>query len=330
MADSSQKSKRIPVTLYELLDVYPSNEHCRQKLIQIRWPNGVICPRCECAKVSEVKGRKQWTCLGCRYRFSAVSGTVFENSKLALKKWFTAILLLIVSKKSQSSLQVNRQLGISQECCWHVLHRLREAMREGTGERDKFTGTVQMDEYYAAGSMRKPNRHATEWGESTNRRRESAQALARRDQQPVVGMLHVESGKVRTAHVPQVNNRRLMEKALEWCEPAMSELHSDEAKAYHRVGKQFAAHEVICHNREYVRPDGMNTNAVESVWSLFSRSIVGSFHRISTKHLPLYLAEFESRFNSRDIDHEQFFDLILKRSVGRKLPLRQLVGAPLE
>ena len=312
------------MTLFELMERFPDDETCRQHLIQIRWPNGVRCPRCDSDRTSALPKRKQWTCCACRYRFSAISGTVFENSKIKLRKWFSAILLLIVSKKSQSSLQMNRQLGISQECCWHMCHRLREAMREDGTDRDAFTGTVQADDYYHGGAPRKPNQRKKPFGVDG---RKTAKNVGRGTlKQPVLGAVQSETGKVRTAMVKDLSGNEIAKHLEQWCDTDNTDLHTDQYHPYRPVGRKFKSHEVVNHSQEYVRKDGMNTNAIESAWALFDRAVVGSFHHVSRKHLPKYLAEFDSRFNTRDVEPEVYFDVILRGAIGRRLSKKQLVG----
>lgn len=315
------------MTLYDLLERFPTDEACRLHLIQVRWPDGVTCPRCQCQRVSALPKRKQWTCLGCRYRFSAISGTVFENTKIRLRKWFTAILMVMLSKKSQSSLQVNRQLGVSQERCWHMVHRIREMMRETADDREKFTGVVQVDDYYHGGIPRKKNRHKPPFGTCEARKNRAATGRGTL-KQPVLGAVHSDTGKIRTAVVRDLTGAEIISHLEQWCDTAATDLHTDEFSPYRKVGRDFRSHEVVKHSREYCRPDGMHTNSIESAWSLFDRAVVGSFHHVSVKHLQKYLSEFESRFNTRNMGHQEFFDLILRRAIGRQLSMRQLVGRP--
>ena len=143
-------------------------------------------PALRCDQVSELKGRKQWTCFDCRYRFSATAGTIFHKSHIGLRKWFMAIFIVLNAKKSLSSLQLKRELKISQECCWHMVHRIREAMREGT--TDLFHGSVQMDEFFLADSP-VPRQRAT-WESRT-----------RTDRPLVIGAVEASTGRIRTKHV---------------------------------------------------------------------------------------------------------------------------------
>jgi transposase-like protein len=300
------------VNLIQLIEQFPDNESCRQHLIRIRWPNGVECPRCQSDRVSELKGRKQWTCLTCRYRFSAISGTIFHKSHIGLRKWFIAIFIVLNAKKSLSSLQMKRELKISQECCWHMIHRIREAMREGAV--DKFRGGVQMDEFFGGGPPR-PEQHA-------NARGFHGRATTR----PVVlGAAEESTGRIRTKHVANVKKETMIEAGREWLDMPRVELHTDHLRSYTALGRLCAGHKSVDHRVWYVQ-NGISTNRMENAWSLFARALMGSFHHVSPKHLHRYLAEFDSRFNSRRDDLGHFFDRVLGQADGRRLPERELVG----
>lgn len=300
------------MTLIELVEQFPTDEACRQHLIQVRWPDGVRCPKCDCARVSALPKRKQWTCLGCRYRFSATAGTIFHKTHIGLRKWFMAIFIVLNAKKGISSLEVKRQLKISQECCWHMIHRIREAMREG--ETPLFSGIVQMDEHFTGGAPRKGVRKPkSEIGRGTKR-------------PIVVGAVEKESGRVKTAHVSDVRKQTMIDFAATCIDTNNTHLHTDQLRSYQKLGLLCQSHEVVDHSDWFVSSTGVHTNGAENAWSLFARAVMGSFHKISRKHLHRYLSEFDSRFNSRRDDAGDFFNRILRQADGRQLPHSELVG----
>lgn len=303
------------MSLVELLERFPTDEACRQHLIQMRWPGGVKCPKCQCDRVSELKGRKQWTCLGCRYRFSATAGTIFHKTHIRLRKWFMAIFIVLNAKKGVSSLQLRRELKISQECCWHMVHRIREAMREGS--TDLFKGVVQMDEHYTGGRPRKGSGKPSLRGRGTNR-------------PIVIGAVEKDSGKVRTAHVGDVKKETMLSFAETVIDHANTDLHTDQLKSYNKLGELCRSHGVVDHSDWFVSPSGVHTNGAENAWSLFARAVMGSFHRISRKHLHRYLSEFDARFNARKDDSGLFFDRIVRQANGRRLTHSALVDQSLE
>ena len=286
------------MSLFELIERFPDNESCRQHLISIRWPDGVKCPRCNCDRVSELPKRKQWTCLACRYRFSATAGTIFQKSHIGLRKWFMAIFIVLNAKKAISSLELNRQLKISQECCWHMLHRIREAMREE--DRELFSGIVQMDEHYSGEIPRRGSKKPKgETGRGTKR--------------PIVlGALEKETGKVRTAHVSDVKKATMITFARQHVNLPNTDLHTDQLRSYNALGRMCRSHGVVDHSDWFVTTNGVHTNGAENAWSLFARAVMGSYHKISRKHLHRYLDEFDARFNARNLNSTVFFNSIQK------------------
>jgi transposase-like protein len=298
------------VNLIQLLEQFPDNEACRRHLVQIRWPEGVKCPRCGCDGVSELKARKQWTCLECRYRFSATAGTIFHKTHIGLRKWFIAIFIVLNAKKSLSSLQLKRELKISQECCWHMVHRIREAMRENGA--DLFQGVVQMDEHYSGGLPRPEEKGKVKAGRGT-------------DRPVVIGAAEVSTGRIRTKHVPNAKKETIQEMAAKWLDVPNVDLQTDQFRSYTVLGRMCKSHEIVDHRIWYTR-GSISTNRCENAWSLLARAMMGSFHHVSKKHLHRYLSEFDSRFNSRRDDLGLFFDRVLGQANGRRLSHDQLVG----
>jgi len=299
------------MNLLDVIQRFSTDEACRKYLEEIRWPNGITCPKCGHDKIVRLKTRKQFTCAakGCRHRFSATAGTIFHKSHIPLTKWFLAIYLMSDAKKGVSSLQIHRELKISQECCWHLCHRIREAMREDT-HAAIFRGIVQVDDYYHGGCPRPEEE--TKWGRGTNKH-------------PIMGAYEKETGKIRTAVMRNMGGRTVLETLAKWLDLNQTELHTDEWGGYRKIGRICKPHKVVCHGEWYVSKDGTHVNGVENVWSLFARSVMGAFHKISVKHLPRYLGEFDSRFNAR-LENGTYFPRIIGQSIGRRLPLRELIG----
>lgn len=305
------------MNLLEIIRLFPTDDACRSHLEKIRWPHGVVCPRCDRTRTSPLKSRKQYTCLNkdCRYRFSVTVDTIFHRSHIPLTKWFLAIYLMSDAKKSVSSLQLHRELKISVECCWHMCHRIREAMREDH-HAAIFKGIVQVDDYYVGGEPRPEDRRPLKRGRGTTK-------------QPIVGAVEKQTGKVRTAVVPNLKGKTIVAVMANWMDLQNTELHSDEWKGYNKLGRMCEPHKVVNHSEWYVTKEGVHTNGIENAWSLFARGIMGAFHHISVKHLPRYLAEFDSRFNARD-ENGTYFDRILGNAEGRRLEMRTLVGPKAE
>src|SRR5689334_5570806 len=140
------------VNLLSILEAYDTDAECRAYLEELRWPNGVECPRCQSTSISRIKARKVFDCDKCRYQFSVTAGTIFHDSHLPLPKWFLAIFLVTESRKGMSALQLKRLLKVSYKTAWYLCHRIREAMREVNPE--PLTGTVEVDETYIGGKWK--------------------------------------------------------------------------------------------------------------------------------------------------------------------------------
>src|SRR6266404_2988644 len=146
------KSFKAEMNLPKLIAEFGSDEKCRTRLTELRWPNGVTCPRCQSKSVSTIAERGQYDCNACRYQFSVTSGTIFHDTHLSLSKWFLAIYLMTESKKGMSALQMKRTLNVAYETAWYLCHRIRAAMREINSEL--LRGVVEVDETYVGGKVR--------------------------------------------------------------------------------------------------------------------------------------------------------------------------------
>src|SRR5205823_3955416 len=140
------------MNLPKLIERFGSEEKCRAYLEDLRWPDGVECPRCESQNVSCLADRNQYECSKCRYQFSVTAGTLFHDSHLPLWKWFLAIYLIAESKKGISSKQLQRMLSVSYKTAWYLSHRIRDAM--GDDEQPLLRGIVEVDETYIGGKRR--------------------------------------------------------------------------------------------------------------------------------------------------------------------------------
>src|SRR5438045_7408475 len=152
MKTKPTKSFKAEMNLPRLIQAVCSNEKCRARLTELRWPNGVTCPRCQSKSISTIVERDQYDCNACRYQFSVTCGTIFHDTHLSLSKWFLAIYLMTESKKGMSALQMKRTLCIAYETAWYLCHRIRAAMREINSEL--LRGIVEVDETYVGGKVR--------------------------------------------------------------------------------------------------------------------------------------------------------------------------------
>jgi transposase-like protein len=264
------------------------------------WPRGPVCPHCGNAddeKITGLKGKAHrpglYQCNECREQFTVTVGTVFERSKIPLSKWLAALFLLVSSKKGISAHQTHRMLGISYKSTWFMMHRLREAMRTGgLGPLGGNGSVVEADETYF-GNVPEAKRRSTR----TDGRPMSKKTFGYGNKRAIVSLVE-RGGIVRSFH-PAMADGEAVTKIVRENIHRESRLHTDESKLYHRVGREFAAHETVKHSAdEYVRGD-VTTNTVEGYFSIFKRGMSGVYQHCSEKHLHRYLAEFDFRYNNR-------------------------------
>ncbi len=297
--------------LVELIEQFGSEDKCHAYLEGLRWPNGVRCPRCDSDKISRIVKRRQFDCDSCRYQFSVRVGTLFHDSKLPLWKWFLAVYLMGESKKGISANQLKRTLGVSYKTAWYLCHRIRAAMLDESG--DMLHGIVEADETYVGGKAR-----------GFGNRQEDA--LHRRDNKTVVLGAVDRGGKVRLRMAPDATHESIHGFLHDVVADDAEAIYTDSHRSYRGIGDADTVHAYVDHSRdEWVRGQ-IHTNTVESVWSLFDRSVIGAYHKLSVKHLPAYLDEAAFRWNNRDNEF-LFRDTILALVEGDALPYKQLVGA---
>ena len=298
---SKQKQE---MNIMKLMERYHSEESCRQTLTELRWPNGVACPRCGSLDVRNSYTRSQYDCGSCGYQFSVTAGTIFHDSHLPLPKWFMAIYLMVEAKKGISANQMKRTLNVSYKTAWYLCHRIRNAMTEHNPEPLK--GIVEVDETFIGGKRRDVG-HGYKGNKTA-----------------VVGA--VERGGSLRMQVVSARDRKTLHSFInKTISPDTEAIYTDDWPAYRGIADHNTRHESVNHSaEEWVRGD-VHTNTVENIWSLFKRSVVGSYHKLSTKHLDAYLDELEWRFNNRDNPY-LFRDTLLKLINSDNLPYERLTS----
>lgn len=292
------------VNLMSLMEDFDTDKECRDFLEQLRWPDGVRCPRCKSEKISRIVKRNQFDCDSCRYQFSVTSGSIFHDSHLPLPKWFIAIYLMSESKKGISANQLKRTINVSYKTAWYLCHRIRAAVKDVGAA--PLSGTVEVDETYIGGKRRNVG-HGF--------RKNKTMVLAT-----------IERGGNTRLRVEQRATRKMLHKfILETTHEATKRIITDELPAYRGIADANTTHETVNHGQEeWVRGD-VHTNSVEGVFSLFKRSIVGAYHQVSAKHLDAYLDEFEFRFNNRK-NRYLFRDTLLRLVSAEAMPYEKLTA----
>ena len=270
--------------LLTLIDNYSNDDQCRDLLERLRWPAGIACLRCGSMGISEYKKRPVYQCNDCRYDFSVTAGTIMHDSHLPLRKWFLAIYLMCESKKGVSALQLKRTLGVAYKTAWYLCHRIREAMGNDPLEGPSLVGIVEVDETLVGGKTRGKGR------------------AYKGNKTWVAGAIQ-RNGGVRLERIPDVKRNTLHDFIRRTVKDEAEAIYTDELASYLGIADHNTRHETVNHSMEEWTVGDVHTNSIEGVWSMFKRSIIGAFHKVSTKHLDRYLDELEWRFSNRDNDH---------------------------
>jgi len=312
------------MNLIQVMQELGSEEQCWEFLENTRWPKGVRCVTCGSKEIStisrETDGKNKrgriYQCLEptCKQQFSATAGTIFHDSHLPLTKWFLAVALITNAKKGISAKQLQRDLKVSYQTAWHMSHRIRKSMEEQFPT--KLSGVVEVDETFIGGKTQ---------------RRHKIDGRTWRERKDIVIGMRERDGRVRYFHVSDLKAKTLKPLLDRHISAHTKRIMTDSAIAYDfAMDKEFRRkHRTVNHVIEWLRPDALypiHTNTVESSFSLLKRGLVGSFHRVSVKHLARYLSEFEYRFNRRDQQEEMFRDTVSRMLGVKPLPYAQLTA----
>lgn len=265
------------INLMSLVDKYHNEDACRAYLEELRFPDGVTCLRCGSTSLSRLEKYHVFECNSCGYQFSVTTGTIFHDSHLPMWKWFATMYLMIESKKGISANQVKRTLGVSYKTAWYLCHRIRSAMSSGTSGLLK--GIVEVDETFVGGKTQGMG-HGYKGNKAI-----------------VVGAVE-RGGNSEMSVIDHADAETLLKFIQENTKPEA--VYTDELPAYKGLEKKGIKHETVNHSAGQWVKGNVHTNSVENIWSLLKRSIVGSYHQVSEKHIDAYINELKWRFNNRD------------------------------
>lgn len=277
----------VTISMLQVFEMFPDAAAAREFLEDHRWGGHVVCPTCNKDRVTARKGKRlgYYRCRNCEDEFTVRTGTIFERSHVPLHKWLYAIYLLVTARKGISSVQLSKELSVTQASAWFMLGRLREACG---GDMDKLKGIVEADETFIGGKEK--NKHP---GKKINAGRGTV------GKQAVLGLRERDTGKSIAMPIEGTSNTTLRARIEKHVEPG-SEVHTDEHSGYATLPGYIRRH--VTHGKgQYVGAGNIHVNSVESMWAVLKRGVYGTWHHVSVKHLARYVNEATFRLNEGNV-----------------------------
>jgi transposase-like protein len=315
---------KAPKTLQQAILYFADADNCIKYMVDHRWPNGIVCPTCGRTDVSFLATQKKWQCKSAhaKRQFSAKVGTIFEDSPLGLEKWLPAVWMIASAKNGISSYEISRSLGVTQKTAWFMLHRIREAMKNGSFVKmgGSQGGPVEVDETFVGPKPQQMHRE---------RRLRMQTAQKGNQKTAVMGMLDRETRQVR-AHVIRDVKRETLQNAILNRIEGGSTVYTDGWVGYEGLAAKEFVHETVNHMEEYVRGQ-VHTQGIENFWSLLKRTLRGTYVAVEPFHLDRYVDEQVFRYNNRStkdnpLDDADRFSAVLSQVAGKRLTYAEVTG----
>lgn len=288
-------------SLFDLVQIFSSEEKCIEYLESVRWKDGVVSPFDPMSKV--YKCSKGYWCKNTNKVFNVKTRTIFENTKISLQKWFMAIWLITSHKKGISSIQLSKDIHVTQKTSWFMLQRIRNCFE--CENQHNLSNEVEIDETYIGGRER---------NKKQSNEKSGTQGRSIKTKVPVIGMIE-RRGKLVSHIIENAKSVTLTSAIMDKVDKTAT-IYTDEWKGYYTIDKLYN-HLFVKHKENEFVNGNVSTNTIEGFWGLLKRGILGIYHKISKKHLQMYIDEFVFRYNTRKISEIQRFEFLIFNMTNR-------------